>query len=211
MKQVQCAYGHTYDADVDKQCPVCSGKVSSISFGNQGGAWQPMGVGETLPLNNPGTGVNYQNIPKTEPIVAPNGFAFESIGETQPVQVVSDEKSEESVRPVCGWLVCVKGKKKGKSFEIVSGMNTVGRNEDCDVALPFDESISGHNANFYGDTDGEQFALSYAKGKNPPKVNGKVVLQQVDINDGDVIRLGHSEFVFRAFCGASFRWELDEE
>lgn len=209
MKQVQCAQGHTYDADVDKQCPVCSGKVSSISFGNQGGAWQPMSVGETLPLNNP-NGIGYQPISETQP-VKPINFFPDEVGETQPVEVVRDEKSEESVRPVCGWLVCVKGKKKGKSFEIVSGMNTVGRDEECDVALSFDEAISGHNANFYGDTDGEQFALSYAKGKNPPKVNGKVVLQQVDIHDNDVIRLGHSEFVFRAFCGASFRWELDEE
>ncbi|MBQ7308653.1 MAG: FHA domain-containing protein [Clostridia bacterium] len=206
MKQVQCAYGHTYDADVDKQCPVCSGKVSSISFGNNG-AWQPMGVGETMPINNPNA-VGYQPIPETQPV---GGFQFDEIGKTEPVDTVSDEKSEESVRPVCGWLVCVKGKKKGKSFECVSGMNTVGRDEDCDIPLTFDSAISGHNANFYGDTDGEQFALAYANGKNPPKVNGKVILNQVDIHDGDVIRLGHSEFIFRAFCGASFRWELDEE
>lgn len=209
MKQVQCAYGHTYDADVDKQCPVCSGKVSSISFGNNG-AWQPMGVGETMPLNNPSS-VGYQSIPKTAPVDPIGGFQFDEIDKTQPVDTVTDEKSEERVRPVCGWLVCVKGKKKGKSFECVSGMNTVGRDEDCDIALTFDSAISGHNANFYGDTDGEQFALAYANGKNPPKVNGKVILNQVDIHDGDVIRLGHSEFIFRAFCGASFRWELDEE
>ena len=44
--------------------------------------------------------------------------------------------------PVTGWLVCICGEAKGKSYNIVSGLNYVGRRKDMDICIEGDISIS---------------------------------------------------------------------
>lgn len=50
--------------------------------------------------------------------------------------------SESIVYPVVGWLVCVKGEEKGKSFNLRNGRNKIGRSELMDVKLLRETTVS---------------------------------------------------------------------
>lgn len=50
---------------------------------------------------------------------------------------------EES--PVCGWIVCVAGPRKGKEYKVVAGKNFVGRADDMDIQILGDNKISRRN------------------------------------------------------------------
>ena len=46
------------------------------------------------------------------------------------------------IDPVVGWLVCVRGMQLGASFALHAGKNTVGRDQDNDIVLDRDNSVS---------------------------------------------------------------------
>ena len=56
----------------------------------------------------------------------------------------SVEKSQEEIEdilfleeenPVCGWIVCVKGPRRGKDYRVMDGKNFVGRADDMDIQI----------------------------------------------------------------------------
>ncbi len=49
-------------------------------------------------------------------------FAEKPLGFEPPVEIL-----EETVRPVCGWIICIEGAKVGMDYKIHEGKNFVGR------------------------------------------------------------------------------------
>ena len=52
----------------------------------------------------------------------------------------TDTELEESLflqeeHPVCGWIVCVAGPRKGKDYKVREGKNFVGRADDMDIQI----------------------------------------------------------------------------
>ena len=137
------------------------------------------------------------DISKTEPafvIPTPNGG-----GETQPVQV----------QPVVGWLVCVQGKNIGKSFQIYTGYNQIGRDVG-QVIIPDEPQISrsNHMVITY-DPRGRAFYIGTGDGRNIIYVNGKPLYggSGAELHNYDVIDTGGVLFRFIGFCGEQFNWE----
>jgi len=48
-------------------------------------------------------------------------------------------------KPVCGWLVCVEGPRRGKDYKVMEGKNFVGRADDMDIQILGDNKISRRN------------------------------------------------------------------
>lgn len=65
--------------------------------------------------------------------------------------VQSDDKTigiyfqENDCNPVTGWLVCIEGTVRGKSYEIHMNRNFIGRDKLMDVTIPDDLLISRNN------------------------------------------------------------------
>ena len=114
----------------------------------------------------------------------------------------------EEERPVCGWIVCVKGPRRGKDYRVMDGKNFVGRADDMDIQILGDNKISrrNHAVIVFDAKKREKMIL-------PGDSNGLVYLIEQAVylpqplNAYDVIEMGDSKFLFIPFCGENFVWE----
>jgi hypothetical protein len=82
----------------------------------------------------------------------------------------------------------------GRSYQLTEGTHVVGRGQDSNFRLP-DTGVSRRHLEI--SWDGQAATLSDLGSTNGTTVNGNPV-QQWQLNDGDVVRVGHSSLVFRA-------------
>ena len=117
-----------------------------------------------------------------------------------------DFGNEES--PLVGWLVCVKGEYLGQGFELKSGQNYIGRAQNMSIALARESSVSRHrHANIIFDPIKNVFYIQQGESSGLTYLNGELVMEHVQLNSYDIIRLGNAEFVFLPFCGDRFSWD----
>jgi hypothetical protein len=83
----------------------------------------------------------------------------------------------------------------GRSYQLTDGTHVIGRGQDSAFRLP-DTGVSRRH--FEISWDGHQATLTDLGSTNGTTVNGNPVHQPWQLNDGDVIRVGHSSLVFRA-------------
>ena len=93
----------------------------------------------------------------------------------------------EEERPVCGWIVCVSGPRKGKDYKVMDGKNFIGRADDMDIQILGDNKIDRRNH--------AVIVFDSKKRENTP------------LNSYDEIEMGESKFLFVPFCGEHFLWE----
>ena len=117
-------------------------------------------------------------------------------------------KVGEDTDPVCGWLVCIEGKSKGKDFRIYGRNNTIGRDEKMDICIKDDPAISREkHARLAYDVKHNAFSLIPAEAANSPYVNDEPVYVPTKLEAYDVIELGESKFIFVPFCCDRFTWQ----
>ena len=128
--------------------------------------------------------------------------------ETGQTEVMVEESlflNEE--HPVCGWIVCIAGPRRGKDYKIMAGKNFVGRADDMDIQILGDNKISrrNHCVIVYEEKQGKTVIL-------PGDSNGIVYLNEeavyvpTPLGEYDVIEMGESRFLFIPFCGEHFMW-----
>ena len=145
MSQIECGRGHLYDPDQYPACPYCNGgqRITVASAGRTAPIGRPVTAARrTAPLSGPSvtapqktaplSGISVTAPQKTAP---PRGY-----GEPRPepvqtpppapgVSVMAANKtvgmmqSQMGFDPVVGWLACVAGPSKGKSYTIRGGIN----------------------------------------------------------------------------------------
>ena len=108
-----------------------------------------------------------------------------------------------------GWLVCVEGPMRGNDYRLHAGYNYIGR-ELGDVRISGDQQISRQNHAMvaFDDADGIYYAGPSA-GRNLLKVNGKTVLNAVELNRYDIISIGTTKLMFVPLCGEHFSWKKE--
>ena len=111
--------------------------------------------------------------------------------------------------PVVGWLVCVEGPMRGNDYHLHAGYNYIGR-EIGDVRISGDQQISRQNHAMiaFDDTDGVYY-VGPSAGRNLLKVNGKTVLNAVELHSYDVISIGTTKLMFVPLCGEHFSWKKE--
>lgn len=124
------------------------------------------------------------------------------------LKTVAKYNFSNSIDPVVGWLICIKGEYFGESFNIKEGNNCIGRSMSMDIAFPKDTSISRErhavvvfepNKGVFYLKSGESSGLTY--------LNGELLLLYKELSDYDRISLGNSEFIFMHFAGDKFVWD----
>lgn len=138
----------------------------------------------------------------------PTPVVIEEYAHTQPAYSVNVVNAVETIAPVVGWLVCIKGPNAGKEFRIHSDYNYVG-SQKGDIIIPNDPKISRehHMIITYDPTD-RNFYVAPASGANIIRLNDKALIgggQQ--LSNYDTIKTGDSTFMFIAFCGEKFGWD----
>lgn len=111
------------------------------------------------------------------------------------------------IKPVCAWLVCVKGARYGKDYRVVSGKNYIGRTDSMDIQIIGDNAIRQENHAIISFDEREMTAtLICTEGGGITYLNGKAVYVPERLETYDVITMGESEFLYIALCGKHFSW-----
>ncbi len=229
MELARCSKGHVYNPMENATCPVCAAENAQggMNFGSFGagmdniGATAPVGgmdpIGATMPVGGFGGASMNETVPVSNPGFAPNDFASRGGYNTSPVADYSGTApvapgGVAGFFPVVGWLVCIEGPDKGSDYRIHNGNNYIGRSPNMDICIMNDRHISHDNAANIGYDDHERiFFFGPAGGRNTVRVNGKMVINSVELSPYDTITLGTSKLMFVPLCGERFDWNGEQK
>lgn len=226
----ECPQGHLYDDSIYPSCPYCGGSASVINFdqpgrtaapsgygyGNPGGTVAPAGYGAPAAGGSatvaPG---GYGGANRTVPIssgaesagktVAPEGYRKKQEEENKTVGVF---KKTHNIEPVVGWLACIEGADKGKSYELYAKINTIGRSSENDVCIQGDETISRRNhARLAYDPKHNNFRLIPEESTNNIYLNEEPIYTPSLLSAYDILEFGKSRLIFVPLCCDRFQWE----
>lgn len=116
-----------------------------------------------------------------------------------------------STDPVVGWLVCTKGKAKGKEYRLTAGHNSVGRTKENNVVLSSENTVSKskHADITYEPHQNVFFALP-GESKSLFYINDEAVLQLKILKKNDRITIGNVELMLIPCCDEGFTWETKD-
>ncbi|MEL7131153.1 MAG: FHA domain-containing protein [Pseudomonadota bacterium] len=111
-----------------------------------------------------------------------------------------------------GWLLVVAGPGRGHCFALLAGMSQIGRGTDQTVQLDFgDAAISRNNhAAIVFDEGSNSFTLGHGGKANIVRLNGKPVIANEALSDGDKIKIGDTTLQLKTLCDKDFSWSADE-
>lgn len=227
MRMTQCtAYkNHFYDADKYSSCPHCA-KLGTPE-GEKKGFFSRRKQPEA-PVQQPDDDKTVMLTNVLDPEVMEDGdeeqpqSVSEQVGKVAVSGTIEDIKTvamygfedDESKEPVVGWLVAVSGNEKGRSFELRSGKNTVGRDgggQEVDIALNADHKVSrGSQAVVIYEPIKRQFLIQSSEGSSLVYHNGELLMSYKEIAAYDKITIGETTMRFVPFCCDKFSWEENE-
>lgn len=124
----------------------------------------------------------------------------------------SEDTSNKVLFPV-GWLLLIEGEGKGNHFPVAAGLNQIGRGDDNAIRLDFgDDAISrtNHATVVYDEAEGS-FIVGHGGKSNIVRKNGKAVVSDATLKDGDKIQISDTVLQLKVLVGKSFQWAIDEE
>ena len=217
IKMVQCPNGHYYNGAMHSVCPECGqsaggGVGATVGVGGGVGATVGVGgsgVGATVGVGGSGVGAtvgvgggSYSN--NTIPVTPRNENP--SVEGYEPTMIGGDNFNTDAPEPVVGWLVCVEGPMKGTDYRIHAGYNYIGR-EIGDIHIHGDNQISRQNhAMIAYDSNDHAYYFGPSGGRNLIRVNGKTILNAVEVKNYDIFTIGTSKLMFVGLCGPHFDW-----
>ena len=146
-------------------------------------------------------------VPAPEPVqTAPPpgmGVSVAAAGKT-----VGMMQSQMGFDPVVGWLACVEGPSRGKSYTVRGGVNSIGRSERMDIVITGDLKISAENhAKISYSDKHNRFNLLPGEGRNIVYLNDEEVFTPMPLHAYDLIDFGETKLLFVPLCGEKFTWE----
>ena len=110
--------------------------------------------------------------------------------------------------PVCGWLVCIEGKRQGKFWPLVEGKNYVGTHDTMMVQILGDEEIREKNHLVVAfDAKAGKALLLGEESMGFVRVNDTAQYRVMELNNGDILSFGRGRFMYIDFAGSVHRWE----
>lgn len=189
-----------------------------------GGASGGTGGGHTQPPTGWGGTSGGTGDGKTQ---APSGWGGTNggtgDGKTQPPSdwARREKKDDGKTRPIMdqdvfdpdvGWLVCIAGPDRGRSFALKAKGNTIGRSSAkhrFDISLDKDLNISREAIVASISYDAKRNSFVFICGETSILyVNGEVAGSRMALHPFDAIEIGNSEttLLFVPLCGARFNW-----
>lgn len=147
--------------------------------------------------------------PPSEPVqTAPPSPPGMGVSVAAAGKTVGMMQSQMGFDPVVGWLACVAGPSRGKSYTIRGGVNSIGRSERMDIVITGDLKISAENhAKISYSDKHNRFNLLPGEGRNIVYLNDEEVFTPMPLNAYDLIDFGETKLLFVPLCGEKFTWE----
>ena len=151
----------------------------------------------------------YSPVPPQEPTAPPRPHGTSVLDGGKTLGMMQEQMGFD---PVVGWLACVEGPSRGKSYTVRGGINTIGRGERMDIVITGDRTISqeNHAKISYSDRN-NRFNLIPGEGRNIVYLNGEEVFSAMPLQPYDLIDFGETKLLFVPLCGERFTWKKDEE
>lgn len=187
-----CKNGHKYDDSIyGDNCPCCP----------------PIGT-NTVPSFNQVSG---NKDVKTQ-VVGGDAFANADVDEsrTQRIDInpnegattikridsLDDTNLRNNDRKLVGVLISYNQNPSGDVYKILEGRNLLGRDYKCDIRISNDSKISGvHLLILYREAEGIYWATDQDS-SNGTFINDTFAGERSQLNNGDIISIGNSKFVF---------------
>ena len=172
------------------------------------------GISATAPQKTaPLSGVSVTAPQKTMP---PRGYepgpAPAGVSVTAASKTVGMMQSQMGFDPVVGWLACVAGPSRGKSYTIRGGINAIGRGDRMDIVITGDLKISSENhAKISYSDKHNRFNLLPGDGRNIIYLNDEEVFSPMPLKAYDLIDFGETKLLFIPLCGERFTWQKEED
>ncbi len=113
-----------------------------------------------------------------------------------------------NTEPVVGWLVCLKGKNFGNDFRIVSGKNSIGRNDTNDIVLTGEESVSREkHAQIMFEPRKKEFFIKPGESSGFTYLNNETIFEVTKLKNNDILEFGETKFLLVCLCGENFDWK----
>lgn len=180
MAVVQCANKHYYDNVKHSECPHCKKAMAS--------GIDPLAENKTI-AKIPGNMMG----------------ALGSFGDNDEKKTIGVLRMK-NINPIAGWLVCIDGENKGRSFEVHVGKNFVGRSMRMDINTN-DESISRDN-HFTIIYEPNESVFYLQPGNGLTYHNGKLLSEAGQLKENDKVKAGKSEYVFVPYCKEGRGWNV---
>ena len=196
MKYKRCEYGHYYDPSKYASCPHCQVRSRQDEYTV---AKTPVDdrVAEIFDLKEEVREVQAQAAAAQQPAAM----------EEDSVTVARVEKVT-GFDPIVGWFVQVTGENRGKTYEIHSERNTIGRANGMDICLKGDLGISRDtNGVISYNPRNRAFHLIPGEGKAIIYVNGEELLSPIELHAHDRVEISDTMLLFVPLCGEKFAWE----
>jgi len=189
-KMKTCENGHFFDYSKNDTCQYCNQSPKSKLFDIQDETEKETKVYMDRSNNRNETRMIFRN----------------SRGE--------EEKMEQEMIYIAGWIVITSKKSQGKSFILTYGMNKIGRQgRKNHISIDNgDDSISRENhASISYDFENNKFFIQHQEGKFLTYLNKQLVGGLTELNAYDKIKIGKTELIFVPLCGEQFQWKIEEE
>lgn len=180
MAIVQCKNKHYYDNVKYKECPHCK---------------RMLGTGQNPVIDDVGV---------TVPFFPEQIDGGGNSAESQQQKTIGAFFAGKNVNPISGWLVCIDGENRGRSFEIHVGKNYVGRSMKMDIHTN-DDTISREN---HFSIVFEPISCSFyvVAGNGLAYLNGNMITEAEPLKEDDQIEAGKSRYVFVPYCRKGRDW-----
>lgn len=111
-----------------------------------------------------------------------------------------------------GWLMVVEGEGRGYVFGLTTGLNQVGRGAENSISLDFGDTAVSRKNHFavVFDEEERKFILGHGGKSNIIRLNGKAVISNEDLSDGDKIKVGSTVLQLKTLVGDDFDWSEPE-
>ena len=102
-------------------------------------------------------------------------------------------------RPVCAWLVCIEGARRGKSYVISFGENFIGTDRDNEIQVLGDEKMLGKFTLIFFDKETKEANLIPARADGIVYMDNKPIYDKYVIKNKDILEIGGSKFMYVDF------------
>lgn len=192
MAVIRCEHGHYYDNEKYISCPHCEN-------GQMGHEERQMGDSVTIALDNQMTEEYAAQYVRSQ-------TAGQHI-ELDSEKTIGIYATRDEAKYIVGWLVCIDGPAKGTDYRLLTGFNRIGRGHSNDIVLTTDMQVSRelHCSIIYEEKKNKFYVMPQAGCLT--YLREEIVDQAVEINSGDVIRVGESYLELVAFCQGDKKWK----
>ena len=101
--------------------------------------------------------------------------------------------------PVCAWLVCIEGARRGKSYVISFGENFVGTDRDNEIQVLGIEKMKEKHTLIYFDEKENKGMLLPARADGIVYIKDKPQYDKYILEDKTILEIGNSKFLYKEF------------